>query len=951
MESQPATARHVVHDLPPEVESLVQSQITRVEELRQQRGDQPGVKSHWDALPGILVGSDFIARALTSTPTLMDGLNAVENSANLNRLRQRVEAISGSREEVAAALRRVRQEEIVRLGWRDLAGLAPLSEVLETLSTLADSAIGVALTCAYAELRERFGEPIGESSGKPVQLSVLGLGKLGGRELNMSSDVDLVFAYRENGATNGTRVISNHEFFIKLGQALIDVLQTPTHEGIVFRVDMRLRPNGDSGPLALSFDAMDHYFLTHGRDWERYALIKARPVAGDLAAGHDLLANLRPFVYRKYLDFGAFESIRTMKRLIERELNKKSLTGNVKLGRGGIREIEFIVQSHQLIYGGRNSALRTSSLYNALAALEDSGILTGHDCATMRRHYDFLRVLEHRLQIMDDAQTHTVPIEPLARTRIALAMGYPETNAFDAAVASVNDTVHRLFLGVFQQERGPTTRENDPLADIWEDTLAPEDQLTQLKALGFGDAQQVQTLLAGIRHSRFYQAFSREGRERLDTLMPVILKTCAKTDDPDTAISRVLFVIESIGRRSAYLALLSENPLALSQLTRLVSASSEISHWIASHPVILDELIDPIAAYQPQTNKDIEEELRRKFGSPDKDDLETSMETLREYRQAYSLRVAAADVAGLIDIDGVAASLSALAQALLCQALTLAERTLQTAEPPQTDTELGIVAYGKLGSRELGYHSDLDIVFLYEQPESEDTPAAGARRHYFGRLVQRLVHILTTHTPAGEMYSIDTRLRPSGNAGAVVTPIKAYHDYLSSSAWTFEHQALVRARLVTGSENLKKRFENIRRNILCQPRESTDLKKALRDMRRRMQQHHSRTSKPGFDLKHGPGGLIDIEFLCQYLVLRFAQQNPALTQYRSNLEIISELETSGRIPSEVAETLSRTLRLYLAKDNELKLGRRQAHLPAQAFRAEREAVEVLWQQYLEPNSP
>ncbi len=950
MESQPATARHVVHDLPPEVESLIQSQITRFQELRQQRGDQPAGHSHWDALPAILVGSDFIARALTSTPTLMDGLNTVENSANLNQLQQRVETISGSREEVAEALRRVRREEIVRLGWRDLAGLAPLSEVLETLSTLADSAIGVALTCAYAELRERFGEPIGESSGKPVQLSVLGLGKLGGRELNMSSDIDLVFAYRENGMTDGTRAISNHEFFIKLGQALIDILQTPTHEGIVFRVDMRLRPNGDSGPLALSFDAMDHYFLTHGRDWERYALIKARPVAGDLVAGNDLLASLRPFVYRKYLDFGAFESIRTMKMLIERELNKKSLTGNVKLGRGGIREIEFIVQSHQLIYGGRNPALRTSSLYDALAALGKNGIFTDHDCALMCRHYDFLRILEHRLQIMDDAQTHTVPVESLARTRIALAMGFPDINAFDAAVTSVNDTVHRMFLAVFHQEREPITSENDPLfADIWEDTLGPEDQLTQLRALGFGDTQQVQTLLAGIRHSRFYQAFSREGRERLDTLMPLILKTCAKTSDPDTAISRVLFVIESIGRRSAYLALLSENPLALSQLTRLVSASSEISHWIASHPVILDELIDPIASYQPQSYKEIEEELRRKLGSPDEDDLEAGMETLREYRQAYSLRVAAADVAGLIDIDGVAASLSALAQAMLSQALTLAERTLQAPKPPPADTELAIIAYGKLGSRELGYHSDLDIVFLYEQPESEGTATAAARRHYFGRLVQRLVHILTTHTPAGEVYSIDTRLRPSGNAGTVVTPINAYHEYLSSSAWTFEHQALVRARIVTGSEDLKKRFENIRRSILCQPRESASLQKALCDMRRRMQQHHSRVNKPGFDLKHGRGGLIDVEFLCQYLVLRFSQQNPALTEYRSNLEIISELKASGIIPSEVAEILSRTLRLYLAKDNELKLRRRQAHLPAETFRAERDAIEALWRKYLEPN--
>jgi len=952
MESRFPTPQRPARVLPPEVETLVQEQLTRLENVWHQHGAQTTAQSLWDALPDILVGSDFIARALMGTRALTDRLDAVGNPADLDHLRQRVEAISGTREEVASALRGVRQEEIVRLGWRDLAGLAPLPEVLETLSTLADTAIGVALVCAYAELRERFGEPIGESSGHPVQLSVLGLGKLGGRELNMSSDVDLVFAYRENGATDGARSISNHEFFIKLGQALIDILQTPTDEGIVFRVDMRLRPNGESGPLALSFDAMDHYFLTHGRDWERYALIKARPVAGDIAGGHDLLKNLRPFVYRKYLDFGAFEAIRTMKTLIERELAKKSLTGNVKLGRGGIREIEFIVQSHQLIYGGRDPALRTSSLYDALAVLEDTGIIPGSDCAMMRRHYDFLRVLEHRLQIMDDAQTHTVPVEPLARTRIALAMGYPEAKALDAGLASVNDDVHRLFLAVFHRERGPEAQENDPLfADIWQDTLAPQDQVEQLQALGFGDAQQVLTMLAGIRHSRFYQAFSREGRERLDTLMPMVLKTCTKTDNPDTAISRVLFVIESIGRRSAYLALLSENPLALSQLTRLVSASSEISHWIASHPVILDELIDPIATYQAQDHKDIEEELQRKLGSPQGDDLEAAMETLREYRQAYSLRVAAADVAGLIDIDSVAASLSALAQALLCQALALAERTLKTREQPPSDTQLGIIAYGKLGSRELGYHSDLDIVFIYEQPESEDTSAAAARRHYFGRLVQRLVHILTTHTPAGDVYSIDTRLRPSGNAGTVVTPIKAYHEYLSTSAWTFEHQALVRARLVAGNEALKKRFDNIRRSILCQSREAADLQKALRDMRRRMRQHHGRTSKPGFDLKHSPGGLIDIEFLCQYLVLRFAPQEPALTECRGNLQIISKLAHSDRISHETATTLSRTLRLYLAKDNALKLSRREARLPAETFGPEREAIDRLWRCYLEPDRP
>ena len=941
-----------MNDLTADVRQLAETRATRLKELGQQRGALSGQESYWGDLAKVLAGSEFIARALSGNPSLLDKLDAVQSPARQDTLRRQIDDLHGGREEVGAALRRVRQEEIVRLGWRDLVGDAPLSEVLETLSTLADAAIEAALRCAHSELVSRFGQPIGETSGTPVQLTVLGLGKLGGRELNMSSDVDLVFAYRENGSTNGVRSISNHEFFIKLGRALIDILQTPTAEGIVFRVDMRLRPNGDSGPLALSFDAIDHYFLTHGRDWERYALIKARPVAGDIASGHELLANLRPFVYRKYLDFGAFESIRSMKTLIDRELAKKSLAGNVKLGRGGIREIEFIVQSHQLIYGGRNAALRTSALYDALTVLEEEGMLDQGDCDMLRDHYDYLRVLEHRLQIMDDAQTHAIPVEPLARTRIALAMGYPETAAFEAAITSVNDDVHRLFRSVFHHEREPNTDDHESVfADLWDETLAPEDQLTQLKTLGFEDAQQVQTLLAGIRHSRFYQAFSREGRERLDALMPLVLKSCTQTDRPDTAISRVLFVIESIGRRSAYLALLSENTLALSQLIRLVSASNEISHWIASHPVILDELIDPITAYQPQDGREIGQELERKLRSHDGEDLEAAMEALREYRQAYSLRIAAADVAGLLEIDTAAASLSALAEALLCQALAVAGRTLKTLKAPQQDAELGIIAYGKLGSRELGYHSDLDIVFIYEQPDSEDPQTAAARRHYFGRLVQRLVHILTTHTPAGEVYSIDTRLRPSGNAGTVVTPIKAYHEYLSTSAWTFEHQALVRARIITGSEALRQHFDKIRRDVLCQPREASKLQKAMRDMRQRMQQHHSHNGGSGFDLKHDAGGLVDIEFLCQYLVLKFAHRHPALTQYHGNLRILSELAASGAIASETADTLSETLRRYLAKENELKLGRRKARLPEASFVSEREAVRRLWHQYLEPTSP
>ena len=940
-----------MNDLAADVRALAEARGARIKALGQERGGRADRASHWADLTTVMLGSEFIARTLSGNPALLDKLDAAARPFDPKALRQQIDDLRGDREEIGTALRRIRQEQIVLLGWRDLVGKAPLSEVLETLSTLADAAIDAALKCAHLELVNRFGQPIGENSGKPVQLTVLGLGKLGGRELNMSSDIDLVFAYRENGSTDGTQSISNHEFFIKLGQALIDILQTPTADGLVFRVDMRLRPNGDSGPLALSFDAIDHYFLTHGREWERYALIKARPVAGDIASGMELLGSLRPFIYRKYLDFGAFESIRSMKTLIDRELAKKSLTGNVKLGRGGIREIEFIVQSHQLIYGGRNGALRTASLYEALAALEEGGMLDRADCDRLRSHYDYLRVLEHRLQIMDDAQTHSIPVEPLARTRIALAMGYPDNVDFDSVLASVNDDVHKLFRSVFHHDRGSRPDDQDSLfADLWDETLAPEDQLTQFRALGFQDPQQVQTLLAGIRHSRFYQAFSREGRERLDALMPLALKRCAQTESPDTAISRVLFVIESIGRRSAYLALLTENELALSQLVRLVSASSEISHWIASHPVILDELIDPITAYQPQACSEIRQELARKLDSQDGEDLEAAMEILREYRQAYSLRIAAADVAQLLEIETAAASLSALAEAVLCHALVIAERTLKTPAAPHESAELGIIAYGKLGSQELGYHSDLDIVFVYEQPDAEDPQAAAARRHYFGRLAQRLAHILTTHTPAGEAYSIDTRLRPGGSSGTVVTPIKAYHEYLSTSAWTFEHQALVRARMITGSDTLRQRFEDIRHRVLCQPRETSKLQSAMRDMRQRMRQHHSRHSGSDFDLKHDAGGIVDIEFLCQYLVLKFAHQTPALTRHRGNLRILSELAASGAIASETAETLSDTLAQYLSKENELKLGRRKALLPETAFAPEREAIQRLWREHLEHTS-
>ena len=948
----PTLIQTAVDELPAALRSLVSAHLSRLGKPYDENDWVTAPEPGWTSLPKVLAGSDFIARTLASQPQLLTQLTSpgtIARSRQPGELRRQIEAISGDREYVASTLRQLRQQEIVRIGWRDLAGLAPLSEVLRTLSELADAAIDCALTCAHNEVRERYGEPIGAQSGEPVQLTILALGKLGGQELNLSSDVDLVFAYRESGQTDGPKSISNHEFFIKVGQILIAILESPSAAGIVFRTDMRLRPNGDSGPLALSFDAMDHYFVTHGRDWERYALIKARPVAGDVGAGVTLLDNLRPFVYRKYLDFGAFEAIRKMKALIERQLIRQNLKDNVKLGRGGIREIEFAVQSHQLIYGGRNPDLQTPSFYTALAALENAGVFEPDECQMLRDHYGFLRALEHRLQIMDDAQTHTVPINSLDRERIALSIGCNSTQDFNSKLTTVNNSVHELFRAVFRQDGPGEDEDSDSMAgDLWHATVDTKTGIAQLATLGFTETERVHRLLANTRRSRFYQSFSREGRERLDKLMPAVLRVCGQADNPDTAITRLLFVIESIGRRSAYLALLGENPLALKQLVRLVGASSEISHWIGKHPVILDELLDPIAGFQLQDHHAIEVELRRKLDRCDQSDLEVVMDQLREYRQGYSLRVAAADIAQLIDIDVVSKSLSALAQALLCQALTHAVSTLDQVSAPDQVPDLGIIAYGKLGSMELGYNSDLDIVFVYDQPSDENAARAGERRHYFGRLARRLAHILTTRTAAGEVYAIDTRLRPSGRSGTLVTPLPAYHEYLRDTAWTWEHQALVRARLVAGSETLKSRFETVRRDILCQPRDATTLQETVRNMRQRMRDNRPATKEPGVDFKHGTGGLVDIEFLCQYLVLRHAATDPELTTFRTNAAIIKRLADTQKIEIGEADTLAQVLRLYLAQEHALKLSRRPALVGVGEYAVERKAISGLWRKYLDP---
>ncbi len=914
-------------------------------------------------LPRVWACSDFVAQACCREPQmLLDLLDSADLHACLAQgsMTERVAAAvdtPGDEVELGAALRRFRRRELVRIAWRDLTGEADLWELMRDVSELAEACLECALGWLYRWSVDARGQPLGRHSGAPVHLIVLGLGKLGGRELNYSSDIDLMFAYAEEGETQPGRA-SNHEFFTRLGRRLIKVMDDVTAEGIVFRTDMRLRPNGESGPLVLSTDAMEHYYQTHGRDWERYALIKARVVAGDRQAGDQLLDVLTPFVYRRYLDYGAFEAIRSMTTLIERELSRKGTVDNIKLGRGGIREIEFIAQSYQLIRGGREPRLRTQQLAQALDYLAGAGVMDSQLVDELRRCYTFLRNVEHRLQMVADQQTHVLPSDEVARLRLAYGMGFDEWTEFESEVRDVMTRVHRRFKATFTWSgREDRDGEQNPASDLWMGTLDAETEVSVLEDLGYDDPQAVQRLLHQLRGGSLYRAFSQTGRDRLDRLMPMLIREAGTSaGSPANTITRLVKVVESIGRRSAYLSVLIENPLALTQLVGLCSASAWISGWIAGHPVLLDELLDPISGYEPRDATGLESELAHRLDQVEEQDLELQMETLREFRHGHVLRVAAADIAGQLDGAQISRQLCNLAQAILARTASLAHDGLRgrygepccQGEAGSRPAALGIVAYGKLGSMELGYNSDLDIIFVYEPCTQGETGATQGGEQsisnelYFGRLSQRIIHLLTTRTATGLLYEIDMRLRPSGRSGTLVTSLDAFRGYQLDQAWTWEHQAVVRARMVVGTDSLIERFERVRREILCLSRDEATLKKDIRSMRERMIEANCRSNETHFDLKLGRGGIVDIEFLVQYYALRWAHAEPAITRPRDNIGLLQALVRAGRVAEDRAEVLTTAYNRFLATEHQLKLMDRPSLVAADELVELRDAVSAVW---------
>lgn len=869
-------------------------------------------------------------------------------------LQQKMQSLpSGNDAALMEILRLFRHQHMLRIAWRDLAGVAATAETLANLTDLAEVCVDLTLEKLYQEACQVYGEPH-DHAGKPQRLIVLGMGKFGGHELNFSSDIDLIFSFAEEGETTGERALAISEFFTRLGQRLIRVLNEITADGFVFRVDMRLRPYGDSGPLVMSYDAMEEYYQTQGRDWERYAMIKARVVAGDRAAGDELMAMLRPFVYRRYLDFGAFESIREMKAMIDTEVKRKGNLDNIKLGLGGIREIEFIGQTYQLLRGGGDNSLQVRGIIHVLNALAAKGLIEHIEAAELIESYDFLRRLENRLQMYADGQTHVLPADALIRRSMALAMNVADWDTLAAATAQHRRRVHDYFNQTFAAPElaGDTAQPAHKLAGLWRGDFATDEAQQILAQLGFADAEAVWQQLESFRNTSQVQSLTGAAQQRLDKLMPLLLQALPGLKRPAETLKRLLNLLQAIVRRSVYLALLIEYPSALTQMVRLCAASPWMASLLTRYPVLLDELLDPRTLYEIPMRAEMQAEINA-FVDPVLEDEERAMEHLRKFKQAQMLRVAAMDLAGSLEVFTVSDQLTLLGELLLDKACQLAwARMVERHGRPTCKMNgalyypvMAVIGYGKLGGREIGYGSDLDLVFLHDsQGDEQQTDGASSvdNNVFFARLAQRLVHVLATQTANGRLYEIDTRLRPDGASGMLVSGVQAFDQYQHTQAWTWEHQALIRARMISGNAHLTAEFDRIRRSVLTRQRDAASLRQDVLDMRQKMREALGSKQAGQFHLKHDAGGMVDIEFIAQYGVLSCAHATPPLLEATATRKLLRGLQQCNWLTQAQADVLYSAYAQYRQRSHQRALQEQSSTLDATEFADLRAQVTQIW---------
>ena len=878
------------------------------------------------------------ARLLNARPALRDLEHRLDQPFTREEMRAWLTEPIADEVALKTRLRQLKDSVWVVTVARDLAGLATLKEVTGAFSNLAELSIQTAQDFYTRELATRHGQPA-NPDGSPMQLVVIGMGKLGGSELNVSSDIDLIYLYPEDGETKALPLtplprgerenivpISYHEFFVRLARKLSAAISENTADGYVFRVDLRLRPWGDSGPLAMSYAMLEDYLTLHGRPWERYAWIKGRALTG--ARHTELDSIVRPFIYRKYLDFGAYQSLRDLHAQIRAEVVRKDRQNNIKLGPGGIREIEFAAQVFQLIRGGHVPALRVRPTQEVLRTLATLKLIPQETATQLLAAYHFLRNLEHRLQYLDDAQTQTLPNDADSQALIAQAMGAGDWKFLITDLNRHRKTVEQHFEQIFAAPQ--VDQSSHPLRGVW---MHPDRQASTLEKLGYRKPTEIAARLTQLQAIANHK-LPESARIRVDSLMPPMIELAAQQSFPDETLTRFADFIEAIARRQTYLALLAEYPAALRQLARLFSASPWAAQLVTRQPQLLDELIDPRQLFETPDWPALASQLSQSLDEAN-GDIEAQMDNLRRFKQVHTLHLLAQDVAGALTLETLSDHLAALADLLLAETLQRAWLTLPSRH---LDTpRFAIIGYGKLGGKELGYASDLDIVFLYD----DDTPDAGA---IYARLVQKLSTWFSTATSAGVLFDIDLRLRPDGAAGLLVSSVAAFEDYQRHHAWVWEHQALTRARFVCGDTAIGGKFEALRRVILTLSRDPVKLKEEVLSMRQRMRDGHKNQTEL-FDIKHDSGGIVDVEFAVQYLILLHGENHPALLDNIGNIALLKRAGELGLLAADIANHAADAYRELRRQQHAVKLaGAEHARVEAAIMEPVRQSVIKLWQQ-------
>ncbi len=855
-----------------------------------------------------------------------------------------------SRDAAAVALRQYRQRVLVGIAFADIALGASLESVLLALSVTADSATEVALAVCTHEIESKYGRIL-DSAGQPIMLGVLAMGKLGGGELNFSSDIDVVFVFRANGESDGPRSLAAEAYFTRLAQRFIRLLDELTADGFVYRVDARLRPFGDSGPLVVSVDALETYLAVHGRDWERYAYLKARLISGDPELAEELQPLLQNFVFRRYLDYGVFESLREMKAMIAEEVARKSMAANIKRGPGGIREIEFIVQSLQLVRGGADAELRSANLLNALTALRAANWLSGEAAERLASAYRFLRRLENRLQADRDQQTHDLPGAPADLHRLALAMGFEQASQLSDELSSHRAAVSAQFVdAIVRSAEAPPSQ-----AVVW-----GSDAAAIASSMERPEGDRLCQELADFHRVVVRRKLQPQALDRLQRLMPKLTEVLIRESAPTQFWRRLRPVLETVTRRSAYLSLLIENPPALQRFVSLAGGHPYLADELVRNPALLDELLDERIIDDTGTDG-LVAERDTTLVKANPDDPESVILALIEFQRSASFRTAVADVRGELGVMKVADRLTRIAELVVQDTLALAwaEAVARYGLPAgacESEPALCVVAYGKLGGLELGYSSDLDLVFLHDLDPSGATTGRRpiATEVFFQRLVRKLTHLLTYQTRLGPLYEVDIRLRPSGRSGMLVTTTDAFARYQREDAWTWEHQALVRARAVAGNKRVADKFAAVRVATLRNEVRRDSLRAEVQKMRARMHKELVRAGAGQFDLKQSRGGLADLEFLVQYLVLDNADRQPDVLTYSDNVRQLEALKRSGILDEQAAADLTEAYLTLRALVNQQTLAGQAGPVRLEACTPPAARVVRHWDHWLgraNPDSP